>query len=158
MNRPRADTPSHTALPSTGLALLAGLTIIWGANWPVMKIVLSEVTVWWFRSACLVIGGVGLLTIAALMASSIRVPVAEFRPLLTCALFNIVGWHMCSGYGVLLMPAGRAAIIAYTMPVWAALFGKFMLGEPLTRAKLVGLGLGVAGLAVLIGPDLIAVT
>src|SRR5262245_54846991 len=134
MNRPQAGTPAGTALPSAGLALLAGLTIIWGANWPMMKIVLSEVTVWWFRSACLVVGGMGLLTIAALTTSSTRVPAAELRPLLTCALFNILGWHLCAAYGVLLMPAGRAVIVAYTMPVWAALLGKFMLGEPLTRA------------------------
>jgi drug/metabolite transporter (DMT)-like permease len=148
---------SNAALPAAGFALLAGLTIIWGANWPVMKIVLSEVTVWWFRSACLVIGGVGLLTISALTASSVRVPVAEIKPLLICALFNIVGWHMCSAYGVWLMPAGRAAIIAFTMPVWAALLSRLMLGEALTRAKLAGLAMGVAGLAVLIGPDLVVV-
>jgi drug/metabolite transporter (DMT)-like permease len=157
MNEPPDGPRSSTELPPIGFALLTGLAIIWGANWPVMKIVLSEMTVWWFRSVCLFAGGLGLLTISALTASSARVPVAEIKPLLICALFNIVGWHMCSAYGVLLMPAGRAAIIAFTMPVWAALLSRFMLGETLTRAKLAGLVMGVAGLAVLIGPDLLAV-
>jgi drug/metabolite transporter (DMT)-like permease len=120
-----------------------------------MKIVLSEVTVWWFRSACLMVGGVGLLMISGLTGSAVRVPTAQIKPLLACAAFNIVGWQMCSGYGVLLMPAGRAAIIAFTMPMWAALFAHAMLGEALTKAKLTGLALGMAGLAVLMGPDLI---
>jgi drug/metabolite transporter (DMT)-like permease len=155
MTEPTAGEPVKQALPAMGFALLAGLAIIWGVNWPVMKIVLSEVTVWWFRSACLIVGGVGLLTISGLTGSALKVPARQIKPLLACAAFNIVGWQICSGYGVLLMPAGRAAIIAFTMPVWAALFAHAMLGEALTKAKLAGLALGMAGLAVLIGPDLI---
>jgi drug/metabolite transporter (DMT)-like permease len=53
-----------------------------------------------------------------------------------------------------MIEAGRASIIAFTMPVWAALFSRFVLGEALTGTKLLGLALGIAGLAVLIGPDL----
>ena len=41
------------------------------------------------------------------------------------------------------------------MPVWASLLGSFLLDEAITRAKLIGLALGMSGLAVLIGPDLI---
>ncbi len=142
-------------LPLLGYGLLVGLTIFWGANWPFMKIALSELPVWWFRSFCLLLGGGGLLIISALSRDGLRVPRKEWRPLLICAVFNIIGWHLCSGYGVSLMPAGRAAIIAFTMPLWATLFGAFILGEAITRAKVLGLGLGLAGLAVLIGPDLI---
>ena len=40
-----------------------------------------------------------------------------------------------------------AAIIAFTMPVWAAVLSSLVLGEPMTRYKLAGLALGVAGLA-----------
>ena len=155
MTEPTANEPGKQVLPATGFALLAGLAIIWGLNWPVMKIVLSEVTVWWFRSACLIVGGIGLLTISGLTGSAVRVPADQIKPLLACAAFNVVGWQMCSGYGVLLMPAGRAAIIAFTMPIWAALFAHALLGEALTKAKLTGLALGMAGLAVLIGPELI---
>jgi drug/metabolite transporter (DMT)-like permease len=137
-----------------GYVLLAGLTLFWGANWPAMKIILAEVPVWWFRSSCLLVGGFGLLTIGRLSGLSLFVPRQQRGPLLLCALFNIVGWHLCSAYGISLMPAGRAAIVAFTMPLWASLLGSFVLGEALTRGKLIGLALGVSGLAVLIGPDL----
>ena len=56
------------------------------------------------------------------------------------------------------MPAGRASIIAFTMPVWAALLGALILGERITVYKVAGLVLGVAALAVLIGPDLVALS
>jgi drug/metabolite transporter (DMT)-like permease len=139
-----------------GYVLLAALTIFWGCNWPAMKIALTELPVWWFRSACLIVGGTLLLLIARVSGQGLGVPGPERTPLLFCTVFNVIGWHLCSAYGISLMPAGRAAIIAFTMPVWAAFLGSVILGEAVTRGKLWGLLLGVAGLAVLIGPDLAA--
>ncbi len=150
-----ADTHRGTHLPVAGFFLLAGVTLFWGANWPGMKIALAEVPVWWFRSMCLTAGGGGLLIIAAMSGTSLKVPAHQIPLLLLCAVFNIMGWHLFSAYGVQIMPAGRASIIAFTMPVWAALLGSMLIGEPLTRAKLIGLTLGIASLAVLIGEDLL---
>ncbi len=99
-------------------------------------------------------GAFGLFLIAFITTGTIRLARPEVKPLLLCAVFNILGWHLFTGYGVSLMPAGRASIIAFTMPVWAAVLSVFMLGEAMTRYKLAGLVMGVAGLAVLIGPDL----
>lgn len=152
-----ARNPTHPDLPPLGFILLAGLTIFWGGNWPAMKIAFGELPVWWFRASCLWFGGLGMLLIVRFSGLSLAVPPAQRGPLLLCALFNVVGWHLCSGYGVSLMPAGRAAIIAFTMPLWAALLGSLLLHEPLTRAKLIGLALGMTGLAVLIGPELAVV-
>jgi hypothetical protein len=39
------------------VALLIALTITWGLNWPMMKLALSEVAQWSFRTRCLVGGG-----------------------------------------------------------------------------------------------------
>ncbi|MFK7943448.1 MAG: DMT family transporter [Paracoccaceae bacterium] len=141
-------------LPATGFLMLASLGLFWGLNWPFMKIVLGEVTIWWFRSISVTVGGVGLLTITRLIGLPLLPSRAEIRPLLICTVFSILGWHLCSGYGVSLMPAGRASIIAFTMPVWAAVLSIWVLGERLTIYKVAGLALGLAGLAALIGPDL----
>ena len=122
-----------------------------------MKIALDEIPVWTFRAVCLTVGGLGLLAVGRLSGASIRVPRREIPPLLLCSLFSMTGWHLFSGYGVSMLPAGRAAIIAFTMPIWAALLSSLLLREQLTARKLVGLALGMAGLALLIGPDLVAV-
>lgn len=155
--QPGASPAPAAHLPLQGYLLLMGLTLFWGMNWPFMKIALGELPVWWFRTACLVVGGVGLLTLARLSGGVWSFTRAEVRPLMLVSLFGIVGWHLNSAYGVSLMPAGRAAIIAFTMPVWASILSSILLGEAFTRGKIVGLVLGMAGLAVLIGPDLIAV-
>jgi len=151
---PRGNAADAHSLPPMGYGLLGSLTLFWGLNWPTMKIVLDEMPVWTFRSLCLIAGGGALLIIARLGGRSLRVPTNEIWPLVVCALFNIVGWHLFSGYGVSLIESGRAAIIAFTMPVWAAVLGWFVLGERLTGTGLIGLALGVLGLAVLMGLDL----
>ena len=122
-NAAKRKAAPNTPLPPLGFVLLAGLTLFWGLNWPAMKIAFAELPVWWFRAACLWFGGLGLLAIARLSGQGLSVPRAERGALVVCALFNVLGWHLCSGYGVSLMPAGRASIIAFTMPVWASLLG-----------------------------------
>lgn len=139
---------------STGFILLAAVTLFWGANWPGMKIALKEIPVWWFRAMCVWAGAVGLLTIARLHGAPLKMAAGEIPRLLIVSLFAMFGWQICSAYGVSLMPAGRASIIAFTMPVWSAFLSAFLLNEPITRAKVIGLLLGMAGLAVLIGEDL----
>lgn len=120
-----------------------------------MKTALAEIPVWWFRTFCLFGGGLSLLAIAYFSNQRMRLQTWEIGPILLCTLFGILGWHLCSAYGVQLMPAGRAVIIAFTMPVWASILSRIFLGEPLTGLKILSLFLGVSGLAVLIGPDLV---
>lgn len=138
-----------------GFVLLAAVTLIWGVNWPAMKTAVAEVPVWWFRGMCVWAGGIGLLTIAKLSGLSLRMPRPEIPRLILVSSFAMLGWQIFSGYGVLLMPAGRAAIIAFTMPVWASMISARLINEPLTTPKTVGLVFGMAGLAVLMGEDLV---
>ena len=71
--------------------LFAGLTIVWGCNFPVMKIALGQVPVWWFRSACVLAGGTGLLLLSAIGGARLLPQWRELPALITCALFAIVG-------------------------------------------------------------------
>lgn len=149
-----ASTPGSAGLPLTGILMLASLGLFWGLNWPGMKIALGEITVWWFRAMSVGVGAAGLLTIAGLSGLRVLPRRAELGPLVICAVFSILGWHLFSAMGVSQMPAGRASIIAFTMPVWASILAVWVLGERLTIYRVAGLLLGVAGLGVLIGPDL----
>lgn len=137
--------------------LLALLSLFWGLAWPAMKIVLSEIRPWTFRAICLAAGGAGLLALARAGGASLRVPAGDLRPLVITSLINITGWHILSAYGISMLHAGRAAIIAYTMPLWAILLSRLLLKEQITSARLCALCAGSAGLALLLAPDLQAV-
>jgi drug/metabolite transporter (DMT)-like permease len=139
--------------PLGGLLFLGTLTVLWGSNWPAMKLALRELDPWTFRTVCLLVGGGGLLALLGAGRQGLRVPRAERWPLCLVAFFNITGWHLCSAYGLTLVQAGRAVIIAYTMPLWTVVFGRLLVGERITRARLVALGLGLAGMATLLAPE-----
>jgi drug/metabolite transporter (DMT)-like permease len=133
---------------------VAVLALVWGANWPILKLGVSEMAPLTFRAYTLPFAGLGLLAIAKASGESIRIPRALWPLVLLLALFNITGWNGLILFGVQQMPAGRSAILAYTMPVWATLVSLAVLHEPIGRRKAVGLGLGMAGMLLLLGEDL----
>lgn len=141
-------------VPVSGILLLGLLTLCWGGNWPAMKVAVAEIPPWTFRTICLVVGGVLLLALARLRGQSLAVPKAERAPLVWAAAFNITAWQLCSAYALTLMRAGRASIIAFTMPLWAVILDRLIFGERVPPARAGALALGLVGLAVLIGPDL----
>ena len=144
----------HHRLPRQGLILLAALTFCWGINWPVMKIVLAEVPPLYFRGTCLLLSGLGLLLIARISGHSIVIPRRHWSHLAVITLINVVGWNVLAIYGILLLSSGRAALLAYTMPIWSTLLSVPILGEALTRQRLIALALGLAGIVVLMGGTL----
>jgi drug/metabolite transporter (DMT)-like permease len=146
-------TPNHGS-SLRGVVLLAVLSLFWGLGWPAMKVVLAEIGPWTFRTACLLSAGAGLLALARASGSTLGIPRPDLLPLLVTALVNITGWHLLSAHGIAAMQAGRAAIVAYTMPLWAVLLSRLLLGERLGGLRLLALAAGTAGMAVLLGPDL----
>ena len=144
----------HERLPRQGLLLLAALSLFWGANWPIMKMVLSEVPPLYFRSCCLLLGGIGMLTLARASGMSLKVPAGQWNRVLWLAVFNIAGWNALVIIGVSLLPSGRAALLGYTMPLWSVMLSIWFLGERLTLRSVFGLLLGLAGIVVLMGGSL----
>lgn len=133
------------------------LTLVWGCNWPILKLGVTEMAPLTFRAYTLPLAGLGLLAIAKASGESIRIPSGMWPVVVILALLNITGWNGLVLFGVQQMPAGRSAILAYTMPVWATLISLMVLHEPLSRRKAVGLGLGMAGMLVLLGDDVTAI-
>ena len=150
----KSSDERRTMARFTGITMIALLAVLWGSNWPAMKLALTEIPPWTFRSIGLVTGGVGLLAIARVAGHSVAIPRQSGAMLFVISLFNITIWHVLSAYGLTLIEAGRAVIIAFTMPLWALLLSRFILKEPLSASRLTALALGLAGLAILIGPDL----
>ena len=145
-------------IPRRALVLIAAISLLWGLNWPVMKFAVGELSPFTFRSFCVVVSGLGLMALATLSGERMAVPRALWPPLAAVALLSVTGWHLFSAFSLVHMGGGRGAIVAYTMPVWAALFGAFYLGERLDRRRLASLALGMLGIGLLIGPDLIGLS
>ena len=133
------------------------LTLVWGCNWPVLKMGVTELAPLTFRSLTLPLAALGMLIVARVSGDRIRVPRRLWPRLLVLAMLNIGAWNGLVLFGVQQLPAGRSAILAYTMPIWATMIATVVLHEPLSRRKLLGLALGVAGMGVLIGEQIAVV-
>lgn len=146
--------PGATALTARSLLPVAVLALVWGCNWPVLKMGVSEIAPLTFRAITLPFAALGLLLVARLAGESIVVPRSLWGRVALLALFNIAGWNALVLFGVRALPAGHSAILAYTMPIWSVLFSLALLHEPLSRRKVVGLVLGMIGMATLLGEDI----
>jgi drug/metabolite transporter (DMT)-like permease len=144
-------------LPARLWWLLGALTFAWGFNWTAMKLALAEVPPWTFRSLCLGLGSAVLFAALRLGGQRIAWPQGQWRRLWILSLLNISGWNMLVAFGLTLIASGRASILAYTMPVLSIPLSVWLLGERFTRAKIIGLVLGLAGLALLIGEGFAAI-
>ena len=145
------------ALPASSLLLVVILTLVWGCNWPVLKLGVTELAPLTFRATTLPFAALGLLLVSKLSGDSIRIARALWPKVAALALFNIAAWNGLILFGVQQMPAGRSAILAYTLPIWSVLFSFWLLREPLSGRKLVGLLAGMAGMAVLLGEEIVNV-
>ena len=144
-----SETPDH--LPARLWWLLGALTLAWGFNWVAMKLALAEVAPWTFRSMCLGLGSGVLFLVLHLNGQKIAWPRGQWARLWMLAFLNITGWNILVAYGLKLIPSGRASILGYTMPALSIPLSVWLLGERLTAAKAMGLALGLAGLALLLG-------
>lgn len=112
------------------LGVLAVLTLMWGVNWPMMKLSLRELTPLYFRA--LTMSG-GALTLYVFYRFSrgidMRLPRAEWGRVALLALPNILGWHFFAIIGLQELASGRAAILGFTMPVWTVLITLLLTRE-----------------------------
>lgn len=143
--------------PGHLIGLLILLTLGWGFNWPMMKLALQEMAPMHFRSLCLASGMVGWFAIARFNGLRIAVPRGQWPRLIVISATNMVGWNVLAVYGLPMLSSGRAAILGYTMPMWAVLLSAWLLNEPLTRRRVLGVALGMGGMLLLLGSEIHAV-
>ncbi len=143
-------------LSAEGILLLIGLAIGWGINWPIMKFILAEIPPLSFRGSCLMLGGVGILGLARASGLSLHIPKGYLKKIIWVSLLNIIGWNVFAIYGLSFLPAGRSALLGYTMPIWAVLLSIWILNDKFTVRVGIALLLGVGGIAALMSESLLS--
>jgi drug/metabolite transporter (DMT)-like permease len=102
------------------------------------------------------IGTLGLLAPALLVFRAPLVPVRSERGgLFLVGLFQVAGFLISSIIGLSILPAGRAIVLGYTMPLWAIPIEWWLEPNRLGRAQLIGAAIGFAGLVLFMNPGLV---
>jgi drug/metabolite transporter (DMT)-like permease len=132
--------------------LLGVLILLWGANWPVMKVGVTLISPLWFAFARVLLGGVIFFILVAAMGK-LRLPPRHDVPIiLSLGLLQMAAFLILVTVAVQFVPAGRSALLAYTHPLWVAPGAVLLLGERLGAMKLTGLAIGLIGLIALFNP------
>jgi drug/metabolite transporter (DMT)-like permease len=134
-----------------GLLFLAITSVGWGFNWPVTKYLLGELPPLTLRGVTGVIGALLLAVFAVIRRQSLKIPRDQWPRLVVAAVLNVTGWMVLMGLALLWLPASEAALIAYTMPVWASMLAWPVLGERPTVLRTISLVMAFAGLASIMG-------
>lgn len=98
---------------------------------------------------------IGAAASFALMAARRRLdrpPRADLPVLLSITLLHMIGFTVLSTIGLALVPAGRSVVLAYTTPLWVTPGAWLFLRERYTTRKMIGVVMGLLGLAVLFNP------
>lgn len=135
--------------PSRSLLLVPLLGLLWGFNWPAVRISLTEIAPWTLRAAGMTFAGLVLVAIALARGIPLAVPREQWPRLIIAGFLSIAAFNILLAFAQLMAPTSRAAILTFTMPIWATLLALPILGEHFDRRRLLGLGLGISGLVCL---------
>lgn len=145
-------------LDRRGLILLVILTVAWGLNWPIMKLGVAHFPAMGFRLLCMAGGLVALGLALAVRGESLRVPSGMWPTVVKLAIPNMVIWHLFAICAVKMLSSGRAAILGYTMPIWAVVWGLIIFRERIALSAWVGIACAATGTVLLLSGEIAALT
>ncbi len=148
---PLTVSAPRTRLAPFGLFCLLVTSVSWGLAWPISKFLLAQWPPLSMRGSAGFVGGLLLAGFALARGYSLRVPRAQWRALLLSSFLNVTVWVALIGLALLWLPAGEAAVITATMPVWTTALAWLLIGEKMTPLRLLGLSMGIAGIVALMG-------
>lgn len=127
---------------------LVVLAALWGAAFVFARVLAPAIGP--VATADLRILIAGIVLTAWLAATGLDFEWRRFWPTyLAIGVLNSAVPFLLYAYAALHIPAGHSAILNATAPLFGALLAPFWLGERLTRRRLTGLALGIAGVALL---------
>lgn len=141
-------------IPALAWALMAALALIWGGSFVANRAALAGLPVLWVV-ACRVTGGAAALWLWVALR---RLPVPRGRRwLASCAVLgltnNVIPFCLIV-WGQTQIPSGLAGILNAATAVFAVLVAAAVFAdERLTLPRLAGVGLGLAGVILAVGPQ-----
>jgi drug/metabolite transporter (DMT)-like permease len=134
---------------------LAIVIVAWGANYVLMKLVLPNIAPMEFV-AIRMVGTAILIAPFLVFTGRDLLPIRTERALLALiGLLQVAGTLGLSILALHIISAGRAAVLMYTMPLWAMPLEYWLLGQRLTVRQISGAVISLAGLALFFDPKLV---
>ena len=147
-----------TPTPKQGAPIWLGmlvLYVVWGSTYLGIAIAVDTIPPFLMAAARFLLAGAILLawSIAREGRSFVRPTRREWRDSALVGALLLGGGNGLVAFGEQTVPSGIAALLVGLMPVWVAILGGIFLGDRLPRLAVIGIAIGFAGVAILIGPS-----
>jgi drug/metabolite transporter (DMT)-like permease len=146
------NAPSQYMSPSQW-ALLILLALLWGGSFLFVGIAVKELPVLTIVLARIAIATVLLIPLVYTLGHRLPAGFAAWLPFMGMAVLNNVIPFTLIVAGQKEIASGLASVLNATTPVFALIVAWLFAGETLRANKLAGVLLGIAGVAVLVGPE-----
>jgi drug/metabolite transporter (DMT)-like permease len=133
-------------------ALLVTLTALWSGSFLFAKVALAEVGPLTVVLARVGIAAAALIVLMAIAGERLSAALAAWRAFAVMGVLNNVLPQALIAWGMLHVDSGLASILNATTPLFTVLLAHAVGRERATPARVVGVVLGLAGVAVLLGP------
>ena len=128
------------------LFLLFLLILVWTSVWSLFKIAIEAIPPLSFRVIIGIPAFALLLFLGFKKVKTINIPRDDWKPLLLISFFNVTLWQVLMLYGISMLGGGRAAVLTYTMPVWATIFAAIFGYEKINISIIISLIFGMLGI------------
>jgi drug/metabolite transporter (DMT)-like permease len=148
---------SSAAPPSRWKVILAfGLVyVFWGSTYLGIGIAVEQIPPGVMCAARFLTAGTVMLAYCGLTRRRIRFSARQLGHLAAVGVLLLMGGNLTLSYAERIVPTGLAALLIAVTPLWFLVLDSLLLGDHhISRRGKIGLAVGIAGVIVLIWPDL----
>jgi len=129
--------------------------LFWGSTYLGIRIAVEHIPPALMCGARFLISGSLMLVYCAITGRNIRYSSLQLAQLAAIGLLLLMGGNMTLSYAEQHLPSGLSALIVAVVPLWFLVLDTLLLGEHrISRRGLAGLALGIAGIVILLWPEL----
>jgi drug/metabolite transporter (DMT)-like permease len=129
--------------------------LFWGSTYLGIRIAVEHIPPALMCGVRFTIAGTLMLAFCALKGRRVRYSGVQLLHMATIGTLLLMGGNLTLSYAEKTVPSGLAALVIASTPLWFLVLDSLLLGHHRVSARgLAGLGLGIAGIIVLIWPEL----
>jgi drug/metabolite transporter (DMT)-like permease len=142
----------HPLSRRTALLLFAVVVTMWGLNWTLTKFLVQHLPPLWSVALRAVVATLALAVVVVARRQFIVPRRGDLPVIVSIAVLHMSAFSALVAFGLQFVPVGRSIVLGYTTPLWVAPAAWLLLREPVPRERLIGIVLGLAGIAVMFNP------
>ena len=129
--------------------------VFWGSTYLGIGIAVEQIPPGVMCASRFLIAGTIMLAYCALTGRRVRFSAHQLGHLAAVGILLLMGGNLTLSYAEQIVPTGLAALLIAVTPLWFLVLDSLLLGDHhISRRGKVGLAIGIAGVVVLIWPDL----